>query len=293
MPKQKILFPTEFGPLAEKAWENAVYLTKKNDAELILLHALNLPSGLGSIFSSRKEEQIRKEAKNNLAQYIKKLDPKGRLAISTVTRPGVPEKVIVDVAKDLNADLIIFGTKGGSGLRDTLIGSAVNYVIRNTPCPVITIRTKPEYVGFKKIVVPLDLDLESSEQIEWGARLAREFSAELRFFTIFKGGEENREMQESLLRMARDFSISQGLEQVETDFLEHSGKANSEEIRTYADELEADLICIMTQKRSDASLKSSLMGSLSDRIVNYSQRSVISVRSGGKFAALESFIQDK
>lgn len=57
---ETVLFPTEFGPLGEKAEANAIATAKAYDADLVLLHSFNVPSGLSRLFSDVNEDEIRR-----------------------------------------------------------------------------------------------------------------------------------------------------------------------------------------------------------------------------------------
>ncbi|MEM0995821.1 MAG: universal stress protein [Bacteroidota bacterium] len=274
--KTKILFPTEFGPLGEKAKDNAVHLAKIYDATLVLLHAINLPSGITKFFSNVSEDELRKKALGELEKHKQQIDPNGELDILTMVSIGEPENSIVEVAKDIDAGLVIFGTKGGSGLRDTLLGSAVNHVIRHAPCPVITIRNKPEYVGFKHILVPVDLSQEAGEKVRWGINLAAKYSASLTFFSVLSGTPSEVKKLEGRLRSSLEMAKSKGVEANAHEQV--TEKSIPDAILDYADKVDADLICIMTQAESEAGLRTTLLGSVADRLVNISQRPVMSIR---------------
>ena len=55
---------------------------------------------------------------------------------------GYPERVIVDLAADKKADLIVMGTRGRTGLAHVALGSIAERVVRTAPCPVITTRER-------------------------------------------------------------------------------------------------------------------------------------------------------
>ncbi len=59
----------------------------------------------------------------------------------------MPEQVIDDVARENDANLIVMGTHGRTGVSRVLMGSVAEHVVRVAPCPVLT-------------VGPLPLDLE-------------------------------------------------------------------------------------------------------------------------------------
>jgi nucleotide-binding universal stress UspA family protein len=57
------------------------------------------------------------------------------------SREGDPADAILDVAEEVNADLIVVGNKGMTGARRFLLGSVPNKVSHHAPCSVIIVRT--------------------------------------------------------------------------------------------------------------------------------------------------------
>ena len=54
--------------------------------------------------------------------------------------PGIPYDEIIKKAQEFNADLIVLGTHGRTGLDHVLFGSTAEKVVRKSPIPVMTIR---------------------------------------------------------------------------------------------------------------------------------------------------------
>jgi nucleotide-binding universal stress UspA family protein len=63
------------------------------------------------------------------------------VGVNTHAREGDPADVILEVAEEHKADLIIVGNKGMSGARRFLLGSVPNKVSHHAPCSVMIIRT--------------------------------------------------------------------------------------------------------------------------------------------------------
>ncbi|MBI3287080.1 MAG: universal stress protein [Chloroflexi bacterium] len=140
----RILVPTDFSPGAEPALRWAATLRQVFGAELILLHVLNLNmaalAGLPSDF-------LRVPAAGELLQRIRdeSVEEMSRLAAKypgarTLIREGSPRPVILEVAKEVGADLIVMGTHGWTGLTQLLFGSVAEHVVRHSPVPVLTVR---------------------------------------------------------------------------------------------------------------------------------------------------------
>jgi nucleotide-binding universal stress UspA family protein len=61
--------------------------------------------------------------------------------VQSHAREGDPADAILDVAEEINADLIVVGNKGMTGARRFLLGSVPNKVSHHAPCSVIIVRT--------------------------------------------------------------------------------------------------------------------------------------------------------
>jgi nucleotide-binding universal stress UspA family protein len=67
---------------------------------------------------------------------------KVHVRVVTELRRGYAADEIVRAAKALNADLIVMGTHGRSGLSRLVMGSAAARVVNGAPCPVVTVRVR-------------------------------------------------------------------------------------------------------------------------------------------------------
>ena len=141
---RRILWPTDFSPLARAALPHAVALASDAKAELVLLHVLPLPamyaapdiSGAVWIPLQRK---TRAAARLRLLRLEKQV--KGpNLRTHMVLTEGSPFLQLVRAAKRLRCDLIVLATHGRTGLIHAIMGSVAENVIRRAPCPVLTVR---------------------------------------------------------------------------------------------------------------------------------------------------------
>ena len=142
-----ILAPTDFSKHAESAVRYACSLAEKFGAGLQLLHVLNdyVPMGPDPMLAAvlppdyyRESERASHEALKTLIQPTW-----GRPAsVETAVRWGVPDAVIVDHAAANAVDLIVIATHGRTGLSHVLLGSVAERIVREAPCPVLTIRDR-------------------------------------------------------------------------------------------------------------------------------------------------------
>ncbi len=78
--------------------------------------------------------------RGSLAALAAQYDGAGRRLSWTVAEDGAPETAIVDLAVSSSAPLIAMATHGRSGLDRIIMGSVTTKVVRDAPCPVLTIR---------------------------------------------------------------------------------------------------------------------------------------------------------
>ena len=142
---QRVLAPTDFSDRADVAVKYAVELAAKFDAELILLNiipdtALVLPDAvMPTPLPIGDLGQLTDAAKAGLANLVKSLGLEGRRVRQEV-RVGPPAAEIIAAATDLKADVVCVGTHGRTGLAHMLLGSVAERIVRESPCPVLTVR---------------------------------------------------------------------------------------------------------------------------------------------------------
>jgi universal stress protein A len=128
---KSILAPTDFSPHSEQAVRYACRLAERLDSELHLLHVLSeiVPAGP----DERAQETLDRS-----------LDPSwGKPGkVTRAVRWGSPVESIVSYAVDHRVDLVIISTHGRTGLSHVLLGSVAERIVREAPCPVLTIRDR-------------------------------------------------------------------------------------------------------------------------------------------------------
>jgi universal stress protein A len=139
---QRILLPTDFSDYSAAATKYACELATKFDAELHLLHSLEVHLALTPNFAMgldlpRYITESRAAAEKSLASVVDLKWAAGRKVIHAVVE-GSPKVEIIRYARTQNIDLIVLSTHGRTGL--PLIGSVAENVVRTAPCPVLTVR---------------------------------------------------------------------------------------------------------------------------------------------------------
>ena len=139
---KRVLVPIDFSEFSDRALQYGKELCKKFDAELHLLHALEVHVTGAPQFSMGLAVPERvEESSAEVMQELNKLPGDDYdLPVERSTAQGSPFLAIVNYAKENDIDLIALGTHGRSGLNHVFLGSVAENVARQAPCPVLIVR---------------------------------------------------------------------------------------------------------------------------------------------------------
>ena len=139
---RKILCPIDFSQHAELVVEWAIHLAQEHDSEVLLLHAYHLPVEFqqleGAYLPADFWESVKEEAERSLAIYAERART-ASVSVREIVREGYPASVIQEEAREENADMIVMGSRGLSGLKHLLLGSIAERVVQKAHCPVLTL----------------------------------------------------------------------------------------------------------------------------------------------------------
>jgi nucleotide-binding universal stress UspA family protein len=134
-----ILVPVDGSPPSIAALEHAIALAEDGDARIDVLHVEGPDEfGIGSStpLTSSERRQLDRAMDEALDLADRRLGP--RMARRSIT--GDPLRTIIETASAGHYDLIVIGTHGRVGRLHALLGSVAEGVVRNAPCPVLTVR---------------------------------------------------------------------------------------------------------------------------------------------------------
>lgn len=152
---RRILVPTDFSGNATKAVDYAVAMAGKAGAEIILLNAFAAVDNTLSPVRGLLEEYnncIVADAKEKLKTLKENIEKKSVIQVRTKFINGGIRDSILKCAGDENANLIVMGTRGASGINRMLWGSTTASVIGTSNIPVLAIPQKAEWRGIKNIL---------------------------------------------------------------------------------------------------------------------------------------------
>jgi len=133
---KKILCPVDFDENSLLALRIATELARERKATLYLLHVVAMPPGPEVALPFGKMEAAARTRLEKLARQ--KVD--GKVGYEVDVAMGDPGIEVLQVAKRLRANLIVMATHGRKGVRRLILGSVAEHVLREAPCPVLTVR---------------------------------------------------------------------------------------------------------------------------------------------------------
>lgn len=138
-----ILVATDFSTSAAHATDMAIDYARKLGSRIVLVHAYDVPIPAPSISGAYNMpdgllEQIAKGAQERVDESVGEIAETG---VECEGRSiGAPAAMaIVDEAIEHEADLIVMGTRGLTGIKHVALGSIADKVVRTAPCPVLVV----------------------------------------------------------------------------------------------------------------------------------------------------------
>jgi universal stress protein A len=135
-----ILHPTDFSVASYYALRLASALAHDYGARLLILH-VGEPPMIGTPMEAMVPFDFAafESERSNQLNRVEPTEPFVSFERRLVIAPA-PGEIIVETAQREPCDLIVLGTHGRTGLRRVLMGSVAEAVMRQAPCPVLTVR---------------------------------------------------------------------------------------------------------------------------------------------------------
>lgn len=160
---KKIIVPIDFSEYSEFALEAAASIAKKHNSELIILHMLELSNAIISTDSNSLNEEAvfyLKLAEKKFETFLNKPYLEG-LEITPIVKHFKVWSEINEVAIEHQANLIVMGSHGVSGIKEAIVGSNTEKVVRHSDIPVLVIKHNPILLEFENGVFASDFSDEA------------------------------------------------------------------------------------------------------------------------------------
>jgi len=221
-------------------------------SEFALLHAIRIAKMVGNnirlihVLDPAIARKNYNEAEEKFRKTVEGLQEKYCLTLQTVILTGNIFAEISSYASESDANMVIMGTHGITGVQK-ITGSRALKVIAGSTVPFIVVQDKPHSgERFKSIVFPIDFKAENKEKLQWAIYLGKYFNSKV---YLFKAPVTDKGLVKKVnvnLTFAVKFLIQNNL-----DYEIHTGTKSSRfaiETLDFAQKVNADLILITTTK---------------------------------------------
>lgn len=189
---RRILCPVDFSEFSARALEHAARVASFHDATVHVLHVVpTLFESLDPALVPREElhERPRQRAARDLAAFVDEVS-EWHVPIERSVRAGTPAREIVAKAEEWDADLIVMGSHGRSGLKHLLMGSVTERVMHRVGCPVLAVGAREnaslDAPPYRRILCPTKLVPGSQETVDYALALAAESEAEVEMLHVIE-----------------------------------------------------------------------------------------------------------
>ncbi|MBX3330147.1 MAG: universal stress protein [Nitrospira sp.] len=184
----RILVATDFSACARRAVDYGMCVAREWSAHVDLLYVVEVLRRLefDAPFADPLLEIRRKESEGLLGDLATRVKQEG-LGVDWHLREGIPSEQIGQAALEQRADLVVVGTHGRTGLEHIMLGSTAERVIKQAPCPVLTVRVAPIHGEtdvdvppcIRHVLVPVDFSSPSLDALEYAIQVVDRFGARL------------------------------------------------------------------------------------------------------------------
>ncbi len=286
--KNRILVAIDFQEQSLNALEYSLELAQLFDANLVLLYVIEEVGVFGKL---RSPEEYFKNAINEAREKFDELEKlahnmsKGAsVRVIALIEKGKPYDKIIDTAIDQEAIMIVLGKHSDNRSEKSrkIMGSNSLNVIREAPCPVITIKNASKKTcKFSKILLPLDFTRQTKKQVQKAIEFGGYFGAQINIISILRSDNKvTKLLKQVQLNQVKNAIQKNGI-QCQTELIDNDDDLVADLIISHSKKIEADLIIIMTQQKK--SFVNFYVGSTAQDVISNSDIPVLSIIPTAEF----------
>jgi nucleotide-binding universal stress UspA family protein len=261
-----VLYATDFSAISEAAFPYAGAIARRFGSTLHIAHVVSdaevfMPGAVDYVSVGKLCEEAQCEAKEKIDAIVERF---GDIPCRTHVGHGRVWTNLQETIAANQIDLIVLGTHGRTGLGKLVLGSVAEEILRNAPCPVLTVGPKVrghakllEFRGQGREMAPAELELQrilfatnlNSDSVavaKFAVGLAKEFESRLTLMHVIedysKFEEQPRPIESAMTKLQALVPKESLLAYAPETFIEF-GFASERIVRTAAEQ-EADLIVL-------------------------------------------------
>ncbi|MCB0485412.1 MAG: universal stress protein [Flavobacteriaceae bacterium] len=274
---KKILVPIDFSDEAQYAAKVAAKIALKTNSEIYLLHMLDLPSNsidpveMSNFYDGPQTVFFMKGIHKRFEEF-KKLPFFKDVKLNETVRFHKAFEGVIEESKKNDIDLIVMGSQGATGLKEMLVGSNTEKVVRQSDIPVLVIKKDIPDFKIEDMIFASDFGTDGKKTFQNVINFANIFGAKIHllFINTIHNFEPTKVTKVKLEEFVKSFNIKDYTLNIYNDTTIEEGILN------FGKETNADVIAINTHGRSG--LSQLFSESISKELANHAIRPVITFK---------------
>ena len=257
-----IVIPIDFSEDSLSGIDLAMLFTAKTKMHVQLVYVQKKSSDYNSPGHFEEEKAwAEKKFRELVPKYQAKLGNDSSLKY--IIKSGKIFKEVVNQVESYKDSMVVASTHGASGFEEFFIGSNAFKIISATEKPVLTTRTRNIPKQITKIIMPIDITIDTRQKVPFTAELAKLFGAEVHIITVSNSkGKKITQRLKAYAKQAAGYFRAQGIS-YKTKFL--LGDNIIDLIVVYANSVEGEMITIMREQSKSLNFMSTLTHQLLNR----------------------------
>lgn len=274
---KSILVPIDFSEQAKYAAKVAASIAREVDAKLVLLHMLELPTGVidpasfGTSNNTPSALLFLDQARKKFANFSKEPFFDG-LQIEESVHFHKAFDGIIHESEEKGVDLIVMGSKGTSGLEEMLVGSNTEKVVRNSEVPVLVVKKEVEDFKVENIVFASNFNIKNKITFQAILNFTEVFNAKIHLLKIntIHNFETTKQSSDAIRDFINGYDLGDYSLNIYNDVTVEKGILNFSKL------IDADLIVLNTHGRRG--LMHLFNGSIGEDLANHAKLPVVTFK---------------
>lgn len=267
---KNILVPVDFSEYSHYAMEVAAAIAKKHNASIHVIHMMGLTDAVLTKDESQEVFEAMFHMKLAEKRFKELLDQDylEGVAVFQSVKNYTNFTEINDVAIEVDADLIVMGSHGSTGLKEVFVGSNTEKVVRTVEVPVLVIKEHMKDFKVEKAVFACDFKPENIESFNRVRKMIDTLGAKIQLLYINLPGERFRSTLELKERVEQFLNLADSGDLTGEDVAYFNDYTVEDGIFNYSLNNRIDVIAIPTHGRRG--LAHFFAGSIGEDVVNHS-----------------------
>ena len=256
--------------------KNILVATNYSEMDMIALRqSYNLARLTGSKITllNVTDHEPSNDDREKLEDLAEQTARESNVEVDTLVAKGKIFDHIIEVAEMLNALFIVFALDQPKDI-NKLFGDNAFKLLRESPCPVITIKGKEHRDGCETIVLPLDHTKETREKVNKAIEMAKLFGAAIKIVSVITSRDPEQKTRILAYTQQTSRFINQKGVRCSTEVM--TGDNVADVVIEFAKKVNADLIMIMTKE--ERGIKELFIGTSAQQIIAKAEIPVLSIR---------------